>query len=171
MQSNASNQTGKIVQLVRFAPSTTRPHSPWQSPWQGSLPPGVKEIRTRDALEEYLRERYARWASNFALLTDEFLIRVFEAELDRMKQLNRGKWQSLPFIDLHCCQVRGDCRWVQKQDHGFTVEVCYPADDPDARILTIENMPILCPDALWAARLALASYPNPPANLVWHSYW
>jgi hypothetical protein len=77
----------------------------------------------------------------------------------------------LPFIDLHYCQVGGDYLWVQKQDHGYTVELCYPADDPDARILTIENMPVLCPDAAWAARLAMASYPEPPASLVWHSYW
>ena len=171
MQSNLAGQNGEAVQLVRFGPSTNRPHSLPQPPWQGPPPQGVKNILTRDALDPHWRERYAKWASNFALLTDEFLIRVFEAEFERMKQLGRDSWQTFPFIDLHCCQVGGDYLWVQKQDHGFTVELCYPADDPDARILTIENMPVLCPDALWAARFALACYPKPPANLVWHSYW
>ena len=81
------------------------------------------------------------------------------------------KWRGSKIVDWHYCKVGDDYLWVQKQDGGWTVELCYPDVDPDARILTIENMPVLCPDAPWAARLAEACYPTPPANLVWHSYW
>jgi hypothetical protein len=171
MKSNVADQSEETVRLVRFAPCTNRPHSAPQPLWQGSLPHGVKKILTRDALAQHL-DSYAKWASNFALLTNEFLAHVFETELNRIKQLARGKWETFPFFDWHYCEAGGNYLWVQKQDHGWSVELCYPDNaDPDARILTIENIPVLCPDGLWAARLALACYPNPPANLVWHSYW
>jgi hypothetical protein len=57
----------------------------------------------------------------------------------------------------------------KEQVAGWSVELRYPCDI-DARVLTIANMPILCPDELSAARLALACYPNPVAGLTWHSY-
>lgn len=173
MENNLADQKpGTVVVQVRWGPSTSRPHSPPQPPWQGSLPQGVKKILTRTALEPHRRDWYAKWASNFALLTDEFLAQVFECELNRIKrQLTWDKWTSWPFVNWHYCKVGDDFLWVQEQDQGSTVELCYPDTDPDIRILTIENMPVLCPDALWAARLALACYPKPLANLVWHSYW
>jgi hypothetical protein len=171
MQSKVTDHSEETVQLVRAGPSTCRPHSPRQCPWQGPLPHGVKTIMGRDALEEHLRPSYAEWASTFALLTNEFLAHVFEAELTRIKKLARGKWIELPFVDRHFCKVGNNYVWVLMQDSAWTVELCYPGADPDARILAIENMPVLCPDALWGARLALACYPEPPANLVWHPYW
>jgi hypothetical protein len=115
MQSNAANQTGEIVQLVRFAPSTTRSHSPWQSPWQGSLPHGVKTIMTRVALEAHLRESYAKWASNFARLTDEFLAHIFETELNRVKKLARDQWTGFPFVDWHYCKIGINYLWVRNR--------------------------------------------------------
>jgi hypothetical protein len=171
MNSHVADLNEQVVQIVDFAPYTNRPHTPPQPVWQYPPPGGVKKILTRAALDTHRREWYAKWASNFALLTDEFLMRVFEAELDRMKQLDRCEWQTLPFIGEHYCEVDGNFLWVKKQYQGYTVELCYPSEDPDARILTIENMPVLCADALWAARLALACYPNACANLAWHSYW
>jgi hypothetical protein len=172
MEGNVANQNEAIPQIIRFAPYTSRPHSLPQTPWQGPLPQGVKEVLTRDALAQHYRERYSKWASNFALLTDEFLAQVFEDEMSRIKQLVREEWTGFDLCGWHHCKVGEDYLWVQKQDGGWTIELCYPDNaDPDARILTIENMPVLCPDALWAARVALACYPNPPANLIWHSYW
>jgi hypothetical protein len=165
------DQNEQTVQLVRFGPSTNRPHSPPQPLWQGSPPQGVKATLTRDALAEHLREWYANWASSFALLTDQFLAQVFERELSRIKQLERGPWEDWTFFDWQYCKVGDDYLWVQKQDGGWTVELCHPDTDPDVRILTIEDMPVLCREGVWAARLALACYPNPPANLGWHSYW
>jgi hypothetical protein len=172
MQTHLADQNKETARLVRFGPSTSRPRSPAQPPWKGSPPPAVKKIMTRDALAEHLRGQYSRWASNFALLTDTFLVQVFEREMDRIKALQRDKWTDFfPFSDWCYCKVGDDYLWVQKQDGGWTVELCHPGTDPDARVLTINNMPVLCPEGIWAARLALACYPNPPANLVWHSYW
>jgi hypothetical protein len=171
METNVFEQSEEMVLQVRYGPATNRPHSAPQPLWQGSLPQGVKKIMTRAALERHQREWYAKWASNFALLTDEFLAQVFEHELNRVKRLTCDKWTGFKIVDWHYCKVGDDYLWVQEQDGGWTVELCYPDVDPDARILTIENMPVLCPDAPWAAGLALACYPNPPAGLVWHSYW
>jgi hypothetical protein len=172
MQSNVADQDEEITRLIRFAPSTSRPLSAVQPLWQGSLPQGIKLIATRAALDQSNRDWYAKWATNFALLTDEFLIRIFERELSRIKQLDYGKWSTFPFVEWHYCQVGDNYLWIQKQDQGWTVELCYPdSTDPDVRILTIENMPVLCSEPIWATRLALACYPEPSANLVWHSYW
>jgi hypothetical protein len=170
MQSNAANQTGEILQLVRFAPSTTRSHSSRQSPWQGSLPHGVKKIMTRVALEAHLRESYAKWASNFALLTDEYIAELWADAFRSIGQSPPRTWRGSNMFGYYL-QVGDDFLWVQEHDGGWPVELCYPDVDPDARILTIENMPVLCPDGLSAIRLAEACYPTPPANLVWHSYW
>lgn len=172
MDSNVADRAEDTVQvLIRFAPWTTRPLSPLQSLWKGPPPEGVTKILMREALHPGYREGYAKWASSFALLSNPFLTRVFEQELKRAKQLARDEWQSFPWVDCHCCKVGDNYLWVQKQDHGCTIELCYPDTDPDVRILTIENMPVLCSDASGAARLAMACYPTPPANLVWHSYW
>jgi hypothetical protein len=87
-------------------------------------------------------------------------------------QSSPGKWEGIKWVESYSCRVGDDYLWVQKQDGGWTIELCYPDNaDPDARILTIENMPVLCPDGPSAARLAEACYPKPAANLVWHSYW
>jgi hypothetical protein len=170
MESNVAGQSE--VKIIRYAPWTNRPHSLPQPSWQGPLPKGVKKIMTRDALSPHRRKSYAKWASNFALLTDEFLALVFEHEIERIKHLAHDKWESFELCGWHSCEVGDDYLWVQKQDGGWTIELCYPDNaDPDARILTIENMPVLCPDDVCAARMALACYPHPPANLVWHPYW
>jgi hypothetical protein len=172
MQSAVANRNEEITRIIRYAPWTNRPHSLPQHPWQGPPPRGVKKIMTRAALDTHWRESYAKWASNFALLTDEFLAQVFDDEVKRIKQLVRDEWAGFDLCGWHHCKVGDDYLWVQKQDAGWTIELCYPDNaDPDARILAIENMPVLCPDAVWAARVALACYPKPPANLVWHSYW
>lgn len=160
----------KLVQ-VRWGPWPNGPLSPPQAPWQGPPPPGVKKVLTRDALDKEYRHHYAKWATNFALLTDEFVARVYKSERDRFMQLNSGKWASLPWVSEHYCEVGEDYLWVQGFDSGCTVELCYPDVDPDARILTIENMPVMCSSVVWGARLAMACYPLPPENLAWHSYW
>lgn len=171
MKSNLADQSAETVVQLRWGPGTNRPLSSPQPLWVGRPPEGVKKILTRDALAQHHREHYAKWATNFALLSDEFLAQVFERELDRIKQLTRDKWTTNPFVDWHYCEVGGDYLWVQEQKDGSTVELCYPDADPDVRILTTENMPVLCPEGIWGARLALACYPKPPPNLAWHSYW
>jgi hypothetical protein len=171
MHSNVADLNEQTVRLVRFGPSTNRPHSPPQPLWRGLPPEGVRIVLTRDALAEHFRDWYAQWASNLAVLTDGFLVQVFEQDLNSIRQLQRGEWTELPFVDCHRCRVGDDYLWVQKQDGGWTVELCHPGADPDARVLAIADMPVLCPDAPSAARLALACYLKPPANLIWQSYW
>lgn len=123
MQTNVRNRNES--RLVRFGPYTSRPHSSLQPIWRGPRPQGVKEILTRDALEPHLRERYVEWASNFALLTDEYLVAIFEPELERIKKLACGKWTRFPFVDdWHFCTIGENYLWVQKQDRGWTVELC-----------------------------------------------
>jgi hypothetical protein len=171
MHNNVADQNGETVQLVRFGPSTSRPQSPPQSLWRGSLPQGVKKIMTRTALAQHHRVSYAKWASNFVLLTNEFITQVMKGAAKTADQSSPRKWTGYKFVDWYFCDVGDDYLWVQKQDGGWTVELCYPDADPDARILTIENMPVLCPDAPSAAALAEGCYFKPPANLVWHSYF
>ena len=160
------------LMLVRFGPSTSRPHSPPQPLWRDSLPQGVKKIMTRAALAQHYSELYAKWASNFALLTNEFITQVMKDAAKGTDQSSPRKWTGFKFADWYFCKVSDGCLWIQKHDGGWTIELCYPDNaDPDARILTIENMPVLCPDAPSAVQLAEPCYPKPPANLVWHSYF
>jgi hypothetical protein len=174
MESNVANQNEEMTQIIRYAPWTNRPHSPPQACWQGPPPRNAKKIMTRAALDTHWRESYIKWASNFALLTDEFIAQVVKHASRGTDQSAAGKWEGIKWVDSYYCQVGDDVDylWVQKHDGGWTVELCYPDNaDPDARVLTIEKMPVLCPDGPSAARLAQACYPKPAANLVWHSYW
>jgi hypothetical protein len=167
MESNVADQKEQVVQIIRYAPYTWRPHSPAQSPWRGPPPRGVNKITTRAALGR--RASYAKWASNFALLTDEFIAELVNGVTG---QLSQPRWKSFKVLGEHSCKIGDNYLWVQEHPGGCTIELCYPDnDDPDARILTIENMPVLCRDVASATRLAEACYPKPPANLVWHSYW
>jgi hypothetical protein len=170
MQINTANRGEEEVRIIRYAPTTRRPHSPRQSPWRAPPPPAVKAIVARAVLDQYLGESYAKWASNFALLTDEFLTQVVKSAPKETDQLR--EWTCFRFVDCCSCKVGDNYLWVQKHDSGWTVELCYPDNvDPDARVLTIENMPILCPDGRSAIQLAEACYPLAPAGLVWHPYW
>ena len=172
MQATAAKQNEEVTWIIRYAPWTNRPHSAPQACWQGPPPRNVKRLMTRAALDTHWRKSYIKWASNFALLTDEFIAQVAKDALGRTNQPAPGKWQGIKLVGSYSCRVGDDFLWVQKQDGGWTVELCYPDNaDPDARVLTIENMPVLCPDGPSAARLAEACYPEPTANLVWHSYW
>src|SRR4051794_5069549 len=103
MQSKLADQNEATVQLIRFAPYTSRAHTLAQPIWQGPLPQPVKAILTRDALAAHLRDWYARWATNFAQLTDEFLVHAYEAEVDRIKKLTRDQWTGFPFVEWHHC--------------------------------------------------------------------
>jgi hypothetical protein len=171
MQSNVANQSEEEeVRIIRYAPSTRRPHSPRQSPWQAPLPQGVKAIVMRAALDQYQSKSYAKWASNFALLKGEFIADIVKSA---PKEAARSlEWTCFRIADCCSCRVGEDYLWVQKHDSGWTIELCFPdSADPDARVLTTENMPVLCPDGRSAVQLAEACYPTPRANLVWHPYW
>jgi len=171
MNAKLADRKEETFEQIRWGALTSSSPSPPQAIWRGPPPQGVDKVLSRDALEQHFRPLYAKWASNFALLSEEFLGRVFEAEVTRIKQLVRGAWKHNPFADCGSCKVGTDYLWVQKQERGWTIELCYPGADPDVRILTIENMPVLCPEGIWGARLALACYPTPPANFVWRPFW
>jgi hypothetical protein len=174
MEMNVVDPKNDVASMVRYGLATKRPLSAPQPLWQGALPPGVKQIMTREALKPSWRECYAKWASNFALLKDDFLAQVFEREGTKLARSARGTWwPGTEWVDWHSCNIGDDLLLVEKQDGGWTVELCPgpPSNDPDGRIVTIENMPVLCPDAPRAALLARACYPDAPAPFVWHSYW
>jgi hypothetical protein len=95
---------------------------------------------------------------------------IYQGEAARMRQQFAGsQWHRYKVYDLDQCDVGSHSLWIKKQVAGWSVELRYPCDT-EARVLTIANMPVLCPDELSAARLALACSPNPVAGLTWHSY-
>jgi hypothetical protein len=169
MQGNVATQVEREELVIRHAPRN-RPRSPRRNPWQGTLPHGVKAIVERAALDQHYSQSYAKWASSFALLTDEFIGQATKGS--PQTAVRPPEWTSYKFVDCCSCKVDENYLWVQKHDSGWTIELCYPdATDPDSFVLTIQNMPVLCPDRRSAVSLARACYPTAPANLAWDPYW
>jgi hypothetical protein len=169
MQGNAATQIEEKELIIRHTPRP-RPRSPRRSPWQGPLPHGVEGIVKRDALDRDFSKLYAKWASSFALLTDQYISQTVKSAPQDKAQLL--EWSCYKLFDCCSCKVGENYLWVQKHDSGWTIELCYPdANDPDSFVLTIENMPVLCPDGRAAAMLAQACYPTAPAKLAWDPYW
>ena len=92
MEANVVEQNEEMVLQVRYGPATNRPRSAPQPRWQGSLPQGVRKIVTRAALEQHHRKWYAKWARNFALLTDEYIAELWQIHLGALanRRLARG---------------------------------------------------------------------------------
>lgn len=163
-----SYKPGSTAPSTSLSPERRQPWTESYSPLprRGSRPYFVKKILTRRALASgYHREMYCKWARNCALLTEEFLVQVFKHNLTRIKELSLD-W--IGFSDSHCCNIGGANVWVQKQNGGWSIEAGRLGDA--SSVLAVENMIVLCPDGLWATRLVSACYPNPPGELVWHSY-
>ena len=164
------HQLKRPVQSVHLAVTINRSLTPQQPLWQGSPPPGVDAILTRDALAKHFRDGYVSWASNFALLRSDYVTDNFQPEAARIRaQRASHRWLHFKFYDMYYCDTGDDHLWLTKQDAGWTIEIDY--SDPKRRVLTTANMPILCPDMISAARLALACCPNPVASLTWQSIW
>jgi hypothetical protein len=169
MQGNIATEVERQELIVRHAPRS-RPRSPGRGPWQGPLPHGVKAIVERAALDQHYSQSYAKWASSFALLTDQLISQTVKSAPQDTGQL--PQWTFFKFVDCGCCKVGENYLWVQKHDSGWTIELCYPdATDPDSFVLTIKNMPVLCPDQRSAVTLAVACYPAAPVSLGWDPYW
>jgi hypothetical protein len=168
MQSNVASQVETEELIIRHAPRP-RPRSLRRGPWQGPLPHDVERIVERAALDQYY-SNYAKWASSFAVLTDAFISETVKSA--NVKPARLPKWTFFPFVECGCCKVGENYLWVQKHDSGWTIELCYPdATDPDSFVLTVEKMPVLCPDSRSAVSLAVACYPAAPVNLAWDPYW
>jgi hypothetical protein len=169
MQRNVASEVEEEVLIIRHTPRS-RPRSPRRSPWQGPLPHGVERIVEREALDQGYSKLYAKWASSFALLTDAFIGEIVKSA--SLVPARLPAWTCHKFFDCCSCNVHEDYLWVQKHDGGWTVELCYPhPSDPDSFVLTIENMPVLCPDQRSAVTLAVACYPAAPVGLGWDPYW
>ena len=169
MQGNAATQVEREELIIRHAPRS-RPRSPRRTPWLGPLPHGVEKIVAREALDQYYSQSYAKWASSFALLTDAFIREVVTTAHLEFGRL--PKWTAFELVGCGCCMVGENYLWVQKHDSGWTIELCHPhPSDPDSFVLTIENMPVLCPDQPSAITLAVACYPVAPQGLAWDPYW
>ena len=159
------------AQRVRLAEVVDRPLTPLRALWQGPPPLGVDAILTRDALAKDFRDGYVSWATNFALLSSDWLAGIQQREVAKIKaQFASQVWRHYPTCDLYNCDVGDDAFWIVKQDAGWTIELGWESKG-NLRILTIAGMPALCPGPISAMRLALASYPNAIADLTWHSYW
>jgi hypothetical protein len=164
MQRNAASQVEREELIIRHTP---RPRP--RSPRRGPLPHGVERIVEREALDQYFSKLYAKWASSFALLTDAFIGETLKSA--NLEPARLAEWTCFKWVDSCCCRVDENYLWVQKHDSGWTIELCYPdATDPDSFVLTIENMPVLCPDRRSAVSLAVACYPAAPVNLAWGPY-
>jgi hypothetical protein len=169
MQHNVASEVETDELIIRHAPRP-RPRTPVRRPWQGPLPQGVMGIVNREALDQYLSLSYAKWASSFALLADPFIIEAVKNA--KLEPARLPDWDCFKFTDSYSCKVDENYLWVQKHDSGWTIELCYPdASDPDAFVLTIESMPVLCPDRRSAFTLALACYPAAQVNLAWQPSW
>ena len=169
MQRDVASQVEREELIIRRAPRP-RPRSPQRGPWQGPLSHGVERIVERAALDQYYSQSYAKWASSFALLSDAFIREKVKSA--NLKRPELPEWTFFKFVDCGCCKVAENYLWVQKHDSGWTVELCYPhPSDPDSFVLTIENMPVLCPDQPSAITLAVACYPVAPQGLAWDPFW
>ena len=104
------------------------------------------------------------------MLTNEF---VADALQHAPKQaVPTPDWTFYKYVDCGSCKKGNEYVWVQKHDSGWTIELCYPdSADPDARVLTIHNMPVLCPDVCSAVQLAQVCHPAARFGLVWLPYW
>jgi hypothetical protein len=124
----------------------------------------------REVLDQVPTNVYANWASSFALLTDRFVSETMKVSPNKVSR--SLEWTCYKWFECCSCKVGDNYLWVQKHDSGWTIELCYPdTSDPDSFVLTIENMPILCPDRRSAVSLAVACYPAAPVNVAWHAYW
>lgn len=169
MHGNAATQIEKPEMIIRHTPRP-RPRSPRRNSWQGPLPDGVEGIVKRETLDRDFSKLYAKWASSFALLTHAFISETVTRAHLQPGQL--PEWTFLKLFDCGWCKVGENYLWVQKHDSGWTVELCYPhPSDPDSFVLTIKNMPVLCPDPRSAATLAVACYPAAQESLGWDPYW
>jgi hypothetical protein len=158
-------QLKQSAQPAHLAAVVDRPRTPPQPSWQGPPPPGVATILTRDALAEPLRDMYATWATNFVVLEAHFV-----------QQLNRhtmrGAWKYNQLLDCANFPFHDQVFWIQRQLEGWTIELCHPDDrHPDARILALEKMPVICQDGLSAAELAQTCFGKTPGGLSWLPFW
>lgn len=148
------------------------PPSPRQPKWKGKPPPGVEAVLTRDAaLDGSHHEFFTPWASDLALLNDQFVLEVCQTKAMQPCRID-NHWTFVKILGFAECGAECDVGhhklWVTKQRAGWSVELRYPCDI-DARILTVENMPVVCRDLNSAARLAVANYPNSAGGLIWRS--
>jgi hypothetical protein len=169
MQRDVISQVEREELIIRHTPRPW-PRSTRRGPWQGPPPLGVAAIIKREDLDPDFSKLYAKWASTFALLTDEFIRLIVGAAGERTAR--PLEWSCYRLVECCSCKIRDNYLWVQKHESGWTIELCYPhPNDPDSFVLTVDHMPVLCPDAASAAWLAQACYPTPPANLTWDPYW
>lgn len=151
-------------------PPASRPQTPLQPLWQGPPPAGVKIVLTPDMLDPGYLNFYPRWASNLALLTNEFLDAIHESKSDRRERMRRLMWEGLQCTTLHYCRIRSDYVGKDEQDYS-AIGLGFPDLDYKAQILTIGNMPVLGPYGSSAFRLGCVCSLRPYANLVWRSFW
>jgi hypothetical protein len=106
-------------------------------------------------------------AEYLALMDEAFITQLAgSARLDAPNALCARGWDALPYV--HWChrQIGKNCLWIYPWDLGWSIE-CYCSAERVSGVLSIEDMPILCPSPLSAIHLAEACYPEAKTPLRW----
>jgi hypothetical protein len=130
-----------------------------------NLPSGIKKI-IRLADTELPYSSY-EWAEYLALMDEAFIAQLAGfAQMEAPNALCARGWDALPYV--HWChrQIGKNCLWIYPWDLGWSIE-CYCSAERVSGVLTIEYMPILCPDPLSAIHMAEACYPRAKTPLRW----
>jgi len=129
------------------------------------LPAGIKKIIRR--LDMEMPYSSYEWADCLALIDEGFVAQFAgSARAEAPDALCARGWDALPYV--HWChrQVGKNCLWIYPWDFGWSIE-CYCSVESVSGVLSMDSMPILCPNPLSAILVAEACYPTAKIPLSW----
>jgi hypothetical protein len=145
---------------------------------EGPAPSPIEQIIPRAEIE--VPDWYAAWATDFALLSDEYIAHVAKgAPTGGWHWMFQRGWKptsaSDQFTNCYYLDVSHGRLWVDYlHPGGWNIELNHPCDvHPDPRILTSVrgNMPVLCSSLPTAVQLAEVCFPSPHYHVYWEDYW
>lgn len=126
---------------------------------------GIKKVIRR--IDVDLPDSYYQWADNLALLNEELVAQVTGWAPPRTRnELFAHGWDALPYVYWCHRRIGGSHLWLYPWGCGWSIEV-YHTVRQMADVLTIDNMPVLCPNPLTAIQVVDACYPTPKHPLRW----
>jgi hypothetical protein len=132
-------------------------------PAAGVAPNGVKRIIARSATD--IPKDYVSWATHYALLDDKFIAQITNCPTrETVLQLVGRGWAAMPgrgwygraIGNYYLSVDPGTLGWGLQRYHKRTSDV-----------LTIDNIPILCPSAMSGVQLIEACYPGAKHPFRW----
>src|SRR5947199_3923821 len=120
------------------------------------LPIGIERVLNR--IDVDLPHGYYAWANHLALLNEELIARLtgWAAPKTPDKLFALG-WDALPYVYWCHRRIGKNWLWIYPWKCGWSLEV-YLSVPQMAYVLTIDNMPILCPSSLSAIQVIEACY-------------